>query len=150
VVSVLLVVWLARTPRNDWRTALPLALILGGAVGNLIDRMRFGHVVDFIDVHYGSWSFPAFNVADSGVSVGAVLLIAFSFFTARAGTRQNDGMQVVLANPRGFCAGVDRAIEIVEARAGNLRRADLCAPRSRAQPLRGGFDLRAARRGFRR
>ena len=87
VVSVLLVVWLARTPRNDWRTALPLALILGGAVGNLIDRMRFGHVVDFIDVHYGSWSFPAFNVADSGVSVGAVLLIAFSFFAARSGTR---------------------------------------------------------------
>jgi signal peptidase II len=62
-------------------------LILGGAVGNLIDRIRFGHVVDFIDVHYGSWSFPAFNVADSGVSVGAVLLIAFSFFGARAGTR---------------------------------------------------------------
>jgi signal peptidase II len=86
VVSAVLVVWLKRTPRHDWRSALPLALVLGGAIGNVIDRMRLGHVVDFIDVHYGSWSFPAFNVADSAISVGAVLLIAFGLFGSKAGT----------------------------------------------------------------
>lgn len=86
-VSAMLVVWLSRTPRADWRTALPLALVLGGAIGNVIDRIRLGHVVDFVDVHYGSWSFPAFNIADSGVSVGAVLLIFFSLFGAKPVSR---------------------------------------------------------------
>lgn len=74
VVSGVLAVWLARTPRRDWPTALPLALVIGGALGNLIDRLRFGHVVDFVEVYHGSWHFPAFNVADSAISVGAVLL----------------------------------------------------------------------------
>lgn len=79
-VSAVLVVWLGRTRRGDWRTALPLALIVGGAVGNLIDRLRFGHVTDFVQVYHGDWYFPAFNVADSAISVGAVLLIAFGLF----------------------------------------------------------------------
>ena len=74
-VSAVLVVWLSRTARVDWRTALPLALVIGGALGNLIDRVRFGHVTDFIEVYYQQWSWPAFNVADSAISVGAVLLI---------------------------------------------------------------------------
>ena len=78
IVSVVLVVWLARTARNDWRTALPISLILGGAVGNVIDRIQYGHVVDFVLVYYREWSFPAFNVADSAISVGAVLLILLS------------------------------------------------------------------------
>lgn len=56
-----------------------LALILGGAVGNLIDRLRFGHVVDFLDLHAAGWHWPAFNVADSAISVGAVLLILDGF-----------------------------------------------------------------------
>ncbi len=56
-----------------------LALILGGALGNLIDRVRFGYVVDFVDVHAMGWHWPAFNVADSGITVGAILLIAESF-----------------------------------------------------------------------
>lgn len=56
-----------------------LTLILGGAVGNLIDRLRFGHVVDFVDVHAAGWHWPAFNVADSGIVVGAALLILDSF-----------------------------------------------------------------------
>ncbi len=86
VVSAILVVWLSRTKRNDWRTALPLALIVGGAVGNVIDRIRLGHVVDFIDVHYGSWSWPAFNIADSAISVGAVMLIVFGLFAGKPGT----------------------------------------------------------------
>ena len=72
-----LVVWLRRLPRADWRTALPLALVIGGALGNLVDRLRFGHVTDFIEVYHRQWSWPAFNVADSAISVGAVLLIVF-------------------------------------------------------------------------
>ena len=77
VVSALLARWLAQTPRRDWRTALPLALVIGGALGNLIDRLRIGHVTDFIQVYYRDWAFPSFNVADSAISVGAVLLLWF-------------------------------------------------------------------------
>ena len=77
VISVVLGTWLSRVPRNDWRQAAPFALIIGGAIGNLVDRLRFGYVVDFIDVHHSGWHFPAFNVADSAISVGAVLLILF-------------------------------------------------------------------------
>jgi signal peptidase II len=76
-VSAVLVIWLRRTDRGEWRTALPLALVIGGALGNLIDRVRVGHVTDFIEVYYQQWSWPAFNVADSAISVGAVLLILF-------------------------------------------------------------------------
>jgi signal peptidase II len=76
-VSSVLVIWLSRLSRRDWRTALPLALVIGGALGNLIDRVRLGHVTDFIEVYYRHWSWPAFNVADSAISVGAVLLILF-------------------------------------------------------------------------
>ena len=78
-ISAGLVVWLARTPRSDWRTALPFALIVAGAVGNVIDRLRFGYVVDFVDWYVGTWHWPAFNVADSAIVVGAVLLVLFSF-----------------------------------------------------------------------
>lgn len=59
--------------------SLGLALILGGAVGNLIDRLRFGYVVDFLDFHAMGWHWPAFNVADSGITVGAVILILEGF-----------------------------------------------------------------------
>ncbi len=83
VVSTILIIWLKRTERQDWRTALPLGLVVGGALGNVIDRIRLGHVVDFIDVHYGTWSWPAFNVADSAISVGAVLLLAFGLFGSK-------------------------------------------------------------------
>ena len=87
-ISVVLTVWLARTPRRDWLTALPLSLVIGGAIGNLIDRLRFGHVVDFIQVYHGDWTFPAFNVADSAISVGAVLLALASL---RSGERGGSG-----------------------------------------------------------
>ncbi len=83
VVSAVLLVWLARTPRSDWQTALPLSLVLGGAIGNVIDRIRFGHVVDFIDVYQGTSHFPAFNIADSAISVGAVILILFGLFAQK-------------------------------------------------------------------
>jgi signal peptidase II len=80
VVSAVLTRWLATISRSDWRNALPLALVIGGALGNLIDRVRFGQVTDFIDVYYGTWSFPAFNIADSAITVGAVLLVWFGLF----------------------------------------------------------------------
>ena len=85
VISAVLAVLLARLPRRDWRQAVPFALIIGGALGNLVDRLRFGHVVDFVDVYWGSAHFPAFNIADAAISIGAVLLIVFSVFTGAGG-----------------------------------------------------------------
>jgi len=80
VISTILAVWLARTARRDWRTALPLSLVIGGAIGNLIDRLHAARVTDFIDVYFGHWHYPVFNLADCGITVGAVLLVAFGLF----------------------------------------------------------------------
>lgn len=81
-VSMMLLVWLLRLPRGKWLEAMAIALILGGALGNLYDRMVHGHVVDFILVHWQqSWFFPAFNIADSAITVGAVLLILDIFLS---------------------------------------------------------------------
>ena len=79
VVAALLLVWMARTTRAS--LALALGLVFGGAIGNLLDRFRFGAVVDFIYVHIGAFNWwPVFNVADSAISVGAVLLAIDSLF----------------------------------------------------------------------
>jgi signal peptidase II len=78
-ISIACVFILKKTARNDWRTALPLALIIGGAVGNLIDRLRFGYVIDFVHWYWNSFHWPVFNLADSVISIAAVLLIVFSF-----------------------------------------------------------------------
>ena len=75
VVIVILLAWLRRLPPGDTRVRLALVLILGGAVGNVVDRIVYGHVIDFIDVFYGSWHWPTFNVADSAISIGAFLLL---------------------------------------------------------------------------
>ena len=75
VVCGFLLVWLMRLARHEIRTALGISLILGGAIGNLVDRVRLGYVVDFIDVYYRSWHFPTFNLADSAITLGAGLLI---------------------------------------------------------------------------
>ena len=83
VISTVLVAWLARTPRRDWRTGMPLALIVGGAIGNLIDRLHAAQVTDFIQVYFRQWSYPVFNLADCGITVGAVLLIAFGLFNGK-------------------------------------------------------------------
>ena len=75
-VSVGIFVWLRRLPsRGQNLLAAALALIMGGALGNVIDRMLWGHVIDFIRVHYQQWYFPTFNVADSAITVGAAFLI---------------------------------------------------------------------------
>lgn len=73
--SVALVFWLRKLRREQWLLALSLSLILGGAVGNLIDRLLLGYVIDFIQLYYRGFYWPAFNIADSAISVGAVLLI---------------------------------------------------------------------------
>ncbi|MFQ3345728.1 MAG: signal peptidase II [Porticoccaceae bacterium] len=81
VVSVVIVVWITRLPRQRWLESLALALILGGALGNLYDRVFLGYVVDFLDFHWSGRHFPAFNVADSGITVGAFLLILDTFIS---------------------------------------------------------------------
>jgi signal peptidase II len=81
VVSAVLVAWLWRIrASNTVVLSAGLTLVLGGAVGNLIDRIRLGYVTDFIQVWFGSWAFPSFNVADSAITVGAALLIIDSLF----------------------------------------------------------------------
>jgi len=79
----ILLAWLRRLPATEWRTALALALILGGAAGNLVDRVIYGHVIDFIDVYYQTWHWPTFNVADSAITLGAALLLLDAFTTHR-------------------------------------------------------------------
>lgn len=82
IVSIVIVVWLKRLPSDDKWTAAGLALILGGAIGNVIDRIYFGYVTDFLDVYYGGYHWPTFNIADSGISIGAAVLVIHSLFFA--------------------------------------------------------------------
>jgi signal peptidase II len=79
VVSVLISIWLVRLPAALRWQAAGLALVLGGAVGNLVDRVLYGYVIDFLDVYYRSWHWPAFNVADAAITIGAVILLVDSF-----------------------------------------------------------------------
>jgi signal peptidase II len=79
VVIGILLVWLRRLPAAEVRTRLALVLILGGAAGNLIDRLVYGYVIDFIDIYYDNWHWPAFNIADAAISVGAFLLLLDAF-----------------------------------------------------------------------
>jgi len=83
VISVVLVVGIKRLPARQPLMAAALSLVLGGAVGNVIDRFTHGYVVDFLDFHYQGWHFPAFNVADSAISLGAVLLLVYVVFNRR-------------------------------------------------------------------
>ena len=78
-VSIVLVVWLTRLAAHHIWTAVSVTLILGGAVGNVWDRIQYGYVVDFIQVYYDQWYWPAFNIADSAICVGAVMLLIESF-----------------------------------------------------------------------
>ena len=79
LISATLSFWLSRTARAEWRTALPFALIIAGALGNVVDRLRLGYVVDFIEWYYRSFHWPVFNVADSCIVVGATLMVLFNF-----------------------------------------------------------------------
>ena len=69
------IIWMLRSHAGQKLFAFALACILGGAIGNVIDRVRYGYVVDFLDFHWRGWHFPAFNIADSAITIGAVCLI---------------------------------------------------------------------------
>jgi len=71
----LYILWLLRKNQSDKMLSWALSLILGGALGNVLDRIMYGAVVDFIDLHYGNWHWPAFNIADSAISIGAALIV---------------------------------------------------------------------------
>ena len=89
VVSVVLIIWLARLLKTEKIMTWSLALILGGAVGNLIDRAIYGHVIDFIELHWNNAYFPSFNIADSAITVGTILLI-WATFTEGDGSPDNE------------------------------------------------------------
>ena len=81
VMAIFLIVYLTRAPRQAKLLSIGLALVLGGAVGNLIDRLLHGHVIDFIHVHNADvWHYPIFNVADMGISVGVALILIDMLF----------------------------------------------------------------------
>jgi signal peptidase II len=82
VVTLVLFIWLLRLPAREKLTGVALALVIGGAIGNLIDRVMLGYVVDFIDVYYRDWHWPAFNVADSAITCGVILLLFDGLFVA--------------------------------------------------------------------
>ncbi len=83
IVALVFVVWLTRVPARERATSVALALIVGGAIGNVTDRLRFGYVVDFIDWYVGKHHWPAFNIADSAVVCGAVLLVLTGWLDSR-------------------------------------------------------------------
>ena len=80
VASIIILGWLRRTPKGLSTFCISLTLILGGALGNLYDRIVHGYVIDFLDFHLMGAHFPAFNVADSAITLGAVLMLWYSFF----------------------------------------------------------------------
>lgn len=80
VTTIILIIWLIRLRYNEYILCIALSLIAGGAVGNLIDRLRLSYVVDFFDFHIGTWHFATFNVADSCITVGVILLIFYLFW----------------------------------------------------------------------
>ena len=83
--AALLMVWLLKKHAGQTLFAFAIASILGGAVGNVIDRVLYGYVVDFLDFHWRGWHFPAFNVADSAITVGAACLILDELLRVRRG-----------------------------------------------------------------
>lgn len=91
-VSTVIAVWLWRIRAEGPLVLMAgLSLVLGGAIGNLIDRIRLGYVTDFIQVWFGNWAFPSFNVADAAISVGAALLVIDALFLSRAGPAVGEG-----------------------------------------------------------
>ncbi len=89
IISIIITVWLSRLQKHETLLAIALSLILGGAVGNLIDRLAYGYVIDFLDVYYGTWHWPAFNIADSAITLGVILMLAESFGLGKAKDEEN-------------------------------------------------------------
>jgi signal peptidase II len=86
IISGVLAVWLARLQKHETLLAVALSLVLGGAIGNLIDRVAYGYVIDFLDVYYQDWHWPAFNIADSAITLGVILMLAESLGVGREKT----------------------------------------------------------------
>ena len=82
-VAAVLIVWMLRSHPGQKLFGFALSLILGGAIGNVIDRLMYGYVVDFLDVHWAGWHFPAFNLADSAITLGAGCLLLDEFLRVR-------------------------------------------------------------------
>ena len=89
LISLAILIWISRLPRYENVCAIGLCLILGGALGNLYDRLAYTYVIDFIDIHYHAWHWPAFNIADAAICSGAFLVILRSF--ARGGKDKKSG-----------------------------------------------------------
>ena len=85
VAAALFIIWMLKSHPGQKMFSLAMALILGGAVGNVVDRVLHGYVVDFLDFHFGASHFPAFNLADSAITLGAVLLIVDELRRMRRG-----------------------------------------------------------------
>ena len=83
-ISIILIIWLSRIPRSNIVMIQGLALIIGGALSNCIDRIRYGYVMDFIDVHVKDWHFAIFNIADSTICIGVFLLIVNMLFISQS------------------------------------------------------------------
>jgi signal peptidase II len=83
VMSGIICVWLLRLQKHETLMAAALSLVLGGAIGNLIDRVAYGYVIDFLDVYYQDWHWPAFNIADSAICIGVGLMLLDSFGVGR-------------------------------------------------------------------
>jgi signal peptidase II len=81
---VVITIWLARLKKHEILLAVALSLVLGGAVGNLMDRLLYGYVIDFLDVYYQDWHWPAFNIADSAITLGVALMLLESTGLGRA------------------------------------------------------------------
>lgn len=79
VIASVFILWMLKRNPDQRLFCWALALILGGAIGNLIDRVAYGHVIDFLDFHVHGWHWPAFNVADSAITVGAILFVLDEF-----------------------------------------------------------------------
>ena len=85
VVATLVILWMLKAHAGQKLFSFALACILGGAVGNVVDRMMHGYVIDFLDFHWAGWHFPAFNIADSGITIGAACLILDELLRVRRG-----------------------------------------------------------------
>ena len=93
-VSIVIVLWIKKLEKHEKWQAIALALILGGAIGNVIDRVWLGYVVDFIDVYYQHWHWPAFNIADSAIFIGVAMIITDSIREYLAERKVNKSEQV--------------------------------------------------------
>jgi len=89
-ISGLMTWWLYGTARSNWRSALPFALVIGGAIGNVIDRQVHGHVVDFIQWYVGDHYWPSFNIADAAIVVGAVGIAVFGLFEGKSSKKADN------------------------------------------------------------